>query len=1107
MEFKILGPLEVRAGDREVACRGAKQRLLLGMLLLNANEVVSSDRLAEALWGSDQPETTKALQMHVSQLRRSLGAHVIVTRPPGYELRVAIGDVDAHRFELAAREGRAALAAGRAADARRLLHAALGLWRGSPLADLTFEDALQADIARLEELRLVALEARIEADLELGDQLTVVPELERLVAAHPTRERLRAHLMLALYRSGRQADALEVYRDTRNVLVEELGIEPGRDLQQLEAQVLAHDPALDLPPAPKPDEGLIGRDRELTALLPAVDAALAGAGGLLLVAGEPGIGKTRLAEALAARGAQRGARVLVGRCWEAGGAPAYWPWVQALRAHGAGIAELAGATAKDRFQLFEAVGERLAALADESPVAIVLDDVHAADEPSLLLLRFLVERLAGTPVLMVCCYRDTDAGPKLRGLAAELGRDTAAERIALSGLDDGATARLLEQSMGCAPPPGLAEEVHDSTRGNPLFIEELGRLLASGEWTAGRLPIPDGVRETIDRRLAGRSRRCRDMLAVAAVFGREFELELLGEIAGLDESELSDGIEEATAARFIGELPANPGRQRFVHVLMRDAIYNGMSQTHRMRLHRAIASMLERRYGGSLDRHASEIAHHYLHGGEAVGEKALDFTQRAADHAAAQHAHEEAARQYTRALEIVDGGGAGDARRACELLLALGDALSRGGAPANAPFEQAAAIAEREGWPELLAQAALGYGGRFAWGRASVDPGLVPLLERALATVGAGDSPARVRLLGRLAAALRDEPGRERRVALAEEALAMARRLGDPETLGYAIEAHWPAVESPATLDGRLERTVELIALGRQTSDLERVFIANDYRLNTFMTLADRAAVDVTVAAMEELADTLRQPVQLWSASMARTVLALLEGRFADAEQLMDAPLARRGDAYRFNAEVSRLVQLFLLRRAEGRLAEVEPLVAQAVHAYPALHRFRCLLAHVRAQIGDEPGARVALAAATACDLTREFVDEEWLFAMNVLPDACALLRDDECAAQIYTLLAPHERHYAQAPVEGTFGSIARGLGVLTMQLGRLEDAERHLRSALEIERSMRAWPWLALARQNLGELLLRRGDEAAAGEELAAAVAGYRELGMESWAARAAAL
>jgi DNA-binding SARP family transcriptional activator/class 3 adenylate cyclase len=254
MEFKILGPLEAREGDRVLACKAAKQRLLLSVLLLHANEVVSSDRLVEALWGERPPATgSKALQMHVSELRdlveperaRGRPGRILVTRPPGYELRVEAGQLDLHRFEDAVDTARAAARAGLPRQAADGLRGALALWRGPALADLRFEDFLQADIARLEELRLTALEDRIDADLALGRHADLPAELESLVARHPLRERLRAQLMLALYRSGRQAEALDVYQDARRALTDELGIEPGRELQELQHAILRHDPALD----------------------------------------------------------------------------------------------------------------------------------------------------------------------------------------------------------------------------------------------------------------------------------------------------------------------------------------------------------------------------------------------------------------------------------------------------------------------------------------------------------------------------------------------------------------------------------------------------------------------------------------------------------------------------------------------------------------------------------------------------------------------------------------------------------------------------------------------------------------------------------------------
>jgi DNA-binding SARP family transcriptional activator len=1113
MEFKILGPLEVRAGDRDVTCKSNKQRLLLSVLLLNANEVVSSDRLVDVLWGDRPPETSKALQMHVSQLRRTLEPGVLVTRAPGYELRVGPRDVDVHRFEAAVQEGRSELAAGRPLDARRVLREGLSLWRGPPLADLTFEESLQHDIARLEELRLSAIETRIDADLALGNHAETVAELEKLAAEHPTRERFHAQLMLALYRSGRQAEALEAYRDTRRALVDELGLEPGRELQELEARILAHDPGLEL--AAVVDETLIGRERELASLLPLVDRALTGSGGLLLIAGEPGIGKSRLAETLAGRAQERGARVLVGRCWEAGGAPAYWPWAQALRGYtGTSATELTALFPElteapvdgdgARFRLFDAVGGLIRQAATEGPLAIFLDDLHAADSPSLLLLRFVSSQLAGSPVLISCCYRDTEVGPELAAAFAELSREASTHRVALAGLDGYATGRLLADTMGGPPPEDLMVQVQEETQGNPLFVAELGRLLAAGEWRNGHLPIPDGVRETISRRLERRSDCCREVLEVASAFGREFEPLPLGRVCGLDETALLSAIDEATQARFVGPVPGGGSWLRFSHVLMRDALYEGLSSARRMTLHREIAAVLEERNAAS-----SEIAHHYLLGGDSVTARAVAYATRAGDDAAAQHAHEEAARHYATALDVMAAAGIEDVERTCDLLLAMGDELSRAGDAAGSkePLQRAAAIADREGWPERLTRAALAYGGRFAWGRASMDPALVPLLERALDAVGEQDSPARVRLLGRLAAARRDEAPRPPRVRLAEEAVEMARRIGDPGTLGYALEARFPAVETAMTLDGRFERIDELLTLSTRTGNLEQVFVAHDYRMNTVMALADRGGVDAERAALTALADELRQPAQRWSASTAATTVALMEGRFDEAAALIDATYAIGENAYRWNADVTRRVQLFLLRHAQGRLAEVEASVAEAVHLYPACQRFLCMLAHVHAELGNERRARQALAQATAHELGREFIDEEWMFAMNLLPSPVEYVGDDELAAELYDVLLPFERNYAHAPVEGSFGAMAQGLGALARRLGRLDDAARHFEDAIDIERSMRAWPWVAHAQHGLGETLLARGEDTHARAALTDAIAGYRELGMESWAERAAAL
>jgi DNA-binding SARP family transcriptional activator len=242
LEFRILGPLEVAGEGEPLQLSGQKQRALLALLLLDVNRVVSTDRIVDALWGEEPPKTAAtSLQNFVSQLRKLLGPDVLVTKPPGYQLRIAPEQLDLARFVRLVEEAREEPPAERAAKLRR----ALALWRGRPLADLGFEAFAQQEIGRLEELRLAALEDRVEAELEAGRHSDLVGELEAFADEHPLRERLRSQLMLALYRSGRQAEALQIYHDTRRVLVDELGIEPSPTLQQLHGAILRQDPGLE----------------------------------------------------------------------------------------------------------------------------------------------------------------------------------------------------------------------------------------------------------------------------------------------------------------------------------------------------------------------------------------------------------------------------------------------------------------------------------------------------------------------------------------------------------------------------------------------------------------------------------------------------------------------------------------------------------------------------------------------------------------------------------------------------------------------------------------------------------------------------------------------
>jgi DNA-binding SARP family transcriptional activator len=475
VDFRILGPLEVVGDAGELELGGKRQRTLLALLLLHANQVVPAWRLIELVWDEDRPaDSAKALQVLVSRLRRALApVDVLQTRPGGYLLQVDAESFDLARFEALAATGRRLLAARDASAARRALSDALALWRGPALADLASEPFARPETTRLEELHLDATENRIEADLMLGAHAQLVGELETLVGRNPVRERLRAQQMLALYRCGRQAEALQAYRDARRALVDELGIEPGKRLQELEQAILRQDAALDLasPAAAVPRPGrlaagiIVGRERELEELSAALEDASAGRGRLFLISGESGVGKTRFADEVAARAKDGGARVLWGRCSKRGGAPAYWPWTQALKSLGEELPDFAAeADEVAQFRVFVDVAAALKLASAVQPALLVLDDLHCADDSSLLLFEFLAGELAEMRVALVGTYVE---GPDVPPALAAFSDHAAHHHLRLGALRQEDVARFLEQTGASHEDAGavLAE-----TGGNPRRV-------------------------------------------------------------------------------------------------------------------------------------------------------------------------------------------------------------------------------------------------------------------------------------------------------------------------------------------------------------------------------------------------------------------------------------------------------------------------------------------------------------------------------------------------------------------------------------------------------------------------------------------------------------
>lgn len=1136
MELRILGPLDARDGHRSITLGGGKERALLALLVLNANETVSIERLVDELWHEDAPATApKVVQNHVSRLRRKLGHGVLVTNGSGYALRLEPGSLDVDRFEELVEEGRRAFASGDARRASALLREALGLWRGSPLSDFAFEPFAQTEIVRLEERRLIAFEERIEADLALGRHVDVVGELEALVAANPLRERLRAQLMLAFYRCRRQAAALAVYQDARRVLVGELGIEPSLELQRLEQAILQQNSALELRvPAEARRQSaspLIGRERELAVLLDGLDETLSGHGGLYVIAGEPGIGKSRLADELAARARESGAVTLFGRAWEAGGAPAYWPWVQAIRSYlrdrdpttvreqlGTGAADVAQMLPElrellpdvgeppslepegARFRLFDATASFLREAGKAQPLVLVLDDLHAADVPSLLLLQFLAQQPVEMRVLVLAIYRDPELAPDhpVAARLTELTRN-ATQFLRLRGLPETEVARFIEATQELEPSVGLATAIHRKTEGNPLFVGEILRLLAA----EGRLEIPASVREVIARRLRYLSDDCKRVLTLASVLGREFDLDALARVSDHQVDALLELLDEAIAARVVGEVPGVHGRLRFAHVLVRDTLYDDLPASRRLRLHGQVGGVLEQLYANDLDPHLTELAHHFdaaLPAGDAA--KATLYARRAGDRAATLLAYEEAGRLYAIAIEIVETHSAGDPVERCELLLRLGDVQARAGDihSAKETFLRAAEIAREGAMAEQFARAALGYGGRFVWSRAWGDTKLVPLLEEALAALPEEDSDLHVRLLTRLAAGpYRDTLPPESREVMSQAAVDMARRLGSQATLAYALDGRYGANWGPEVLEDRLAISYELIEVARAAGDAERAYAGYDSRFIALLELGDLPAAHRAHETGNELANQLRQPAQLWGSAVRGAQLALFEGRFEEAESAIREGLAVGVPVQSANAQLAFDLQMYALRREQGRLAEIVDVVEQAVDTYPAYPVWRYVLLDVYTELGRKEKAREALATSAAKDYPMS-LEMQWLYALSLLPEVCRYLEDVEAAAAVYERLRPYARRNAVLPRELCRGSVSRGLGICAATMSRWDAAAHHFEDALEMNADMGARPWLAHTRYDYALMRLARGepdDRVRAEELLTWAEALGQELGM----------
>ena len=851
-----------------------------------------------------------------------------------------------------------------------------------------------------------------DASFEDGDWFgTPVVEAARLCAAATGGQILVSDLVRALAGSRTELELVPLGKLDLKGLPEPLAA------CEVAWQVSTGDAAVPLPAFvdTAPTFAFAGRVDQLDALIAAWKEAAEGARRVVLVSGEPGIGKTRLVTELVRTAHERGSIVLWGRCDEEAGAP-YAPFAEALRQYASttpperlraelgalggelvrivpdlaarvpGLAEPMNADADtERYRLFDSVADLLAGMSAEQAVVLVLDDLHWADKPSLVLLRHLVRSSTPMRVLVLATYRDTDLDRThpLSDVLADLRAQPGVDRLDLQGLDADEVTGLMTAAAGHdleGNALDLAHALHAETEGNPFFVGEVLRHLAEtgaivqldGRWTAAagisELGIPEGIREVVGRRLSRLSDAVNQALAVAAVIGPVFDLPVVESAGGPSGDELFDALDEATQSGLVREVPGARGRYAFAHALVRSALYEELTTNRRVRMHWKVGEALESRYASDLDAHLDELAYHFGEGALA-GEptKAVEFARRAGERAAGDLAFESAAADFERALgslELVDHA---EPAARCDLLLARADALHLAGDERRrAAVFDAARAARSLGDADRLARAAsvLVSTSSTSTSIGSVDDELVALLDEALAALPTGPSPVRAQLLSSLAVELSAEPESGRHSAPAREALEMARTTRDPETLGYVLTRSWP------TLDGTRPWHTEWKAVNEEaevaaveTGDTRALLEVHNYLTWIAAMMGDRPELERRFEAYVRLADQMRTPATAASRVWQESALAEYDGRLADAERLTleGLELARRADLTDSMISAAIGAKFYAIRMGQGRIDELVTALEGLVESQPGTTAWRVALAGALVESNRGRGGAPAL--------------------------------------------------------------------------------------------------------------------------------------------------
>ncbi len=865
----------------------------------------------------------------------------------------------------------------------------------------------------------------------------------------------------------------------------------------------------------------VGRDDELARLRALMPLAEGEGRRVALLAGEPGSGKSRLVREFAAAAAGDGALVIYGAA-DAVVRMAYGPFVAALDRLTRTLEdeELSAALGRsgdeltrllpdlatrsgelsvrpeadpdtERLRLHTAVADLLTGASRVRPLLLVLEDMHWADASTLLLLRHLAQGAADARLLVLATFRDTgsDVPPELADTLADLRRSDQVERLRLGGLSEAEIEEFVQRASECEPgaeSSELAGTIQGLTEGNAFLVCELWRALAETgvvEISAGeirivrpldRLASPESVREVTGQRLSRLAPETIELLELAATVGAEFELGVVRGAAGLAEPELLVALEEAVASGMIEELPSQALSCRFTHELVRRALYDGLSRARRAELHLRVGEALEAR-GADSGRGLADLAYHFAAGVPFGGsERAVEHNLNAARAAAAALAFEEAAQGLRTAIEI----GVGDPTIRAEIFLELGAVSHRAGKAPEAldAFVAAAAIARERGSAELLARAAVGYEDA-CW-----RPGLgvedsIELLEEGIAALGEGSDELRIALLAGLARALDFQGDRERGVIVRGNAVALARQSGDRTGLAKVlVRSYWSRGTSP--LDEILAMLTEARGLAEELGDAELRTEAMAWRVPTFVALADFVSARAEVDALHEMAERTAQPFMLHVAAHYSAAIAVCDGRLEEAEAMAER-----------SAEWSRLmsgrdasgtygIQMFSIRREQGRLAELAPAVRLLASEPERAGPWQPGLVAVLAELGMEDEAKRELSRLAAEGIDG-FRDSLWLATLVYLTDASAAVGDEAMAAILYPELAPLAGGNVMiGHLVACYGAADRYLGMLAATLGEVERAEGHFESALELNRGMESSTWVAHTAYEYARFLLGLGRE-----------------------------